>query len=443
MAKTLSTTEITAILESGSFDGLKGVVEDAHFECKAEPYRLEEEHQKLELAKDVSALANGHGGLILIGVQTQPDPTRSTDVVQDIRLLSDTRINISQYLAVIGAWIYPPIRDLQIRWFESSAKLKFGLVGIIVGDQDQTWRPYLLTRSIEQSGKVSTTLFGYAERGTGRSVPMSVQQIHTLLRDGYRVGTGALLPIQQAEDETAAGRVAQSLSERTEAAIKAVELSDWPVFILAAAPQQISIELPSLFSARNSDTVKLLEDPPQLRPSGFGPDAGINSRIVEGKCRRTIIPKYKLLEAWSDGTVIMIATGGADFLSWGNKAKDKLRINQLVLIECTYLFARLVKEILQKAVPTPTSTLFRLGIARMAFDKKPILFPGPLMTFPHGEQTAPGSEFVTEIRASLAENPSYTSFKLVSPFIIGLVSRTTKFHIRALTKVDSDSLIPI
>jgi hypothetical protein len=42
-------------------------VETEHLEFKAEPYRLEHELQKQELAKDVSGLANARGGAILIG----------------------------------------------------------------------------------------------------------------------------------------------------------------------------------------------------------------------------------------------------------------------------------------------------------------------------------------------------------------------------------------
>jgi hypothetical protein len=412
MTKKLGTNEIIAILESGSFDGLIGVVEDDHFECKAEPYRLEEEHQKLELAKDVSALANAHGGIILIGAQTEVDSTRATDVVKKFRLIPDTRINISQYEDVIRTWVYPPIRDLEIRKFDSSSDPALGLVGIMVGDQEQTWRPYLMTRSIEQSGKVSTTLFGYAERGSGKSAPMSVQQLHTLLRDGYRVGTGTLLPVQRPEQESPEKGPTDSLTERIERGIKDVELADRPVFILAAAPEQ-KTELPSLFSARDSDLVKLLEDPPNLRASGFGPDAGINSRIVEGNRRRTIVPHYKLLEIWRDGTIIMVGAGDEDFLAWGSKMTDKLRINQLVLVECTYLFAKLFRAVLYKAKPVPSSTLFRLSI-RIPAGKKALLYPGPLTNLAVGEHYAPGLECLAETSVTLEEDPGGPSFRLVA-----------------------------
>ena len=43
MPKNLNISQIITILESGNFDELIGVGEDDHFECKAEPYRIEDE----------------------------------------------------------------------------------------------------------------------------------------------------------------------------------------------------------------------------------------------------------------------------------------------------------------------------------------------------------------------------------------------------------------
>jgi predicted HTH transcriptional regulator len=50
-----------AILANGDFDQLIGAPESLEVEFKSEPYRVEQESQKFELAKDVSALANAAG----------------------------------------------------------------------------------------------------------------------------------------------------------------------------------------------------------------------------------------------------------------------------------------------------------------------------------------------------------------------------------------------
>jgi hypothetical protein len=49
-----------AILANGDFDQLIGAPESLEVEFKSEPY-VEQESQKFELAKDVSALANAAG----------------------------------------------------------------------------------------------------------------------------------------------------------------------------------------------------------------------------------------------------------------------------------------------------------------------------------------------------------------------------------------------
>jgi len=72
--------EILAVLEDGAFERLKGSPENLEVEFKREPYRLDQENQKFELAKDVSALANAAGGIIVIGVRTRADDQAAVDV---------------------------------------------------------------------------------------------------------------------------------------------------------------------------------------------------------------------------------------------------------------------------------------------------------------------------------------------------------------------------
>lgn len=66
MPRFITLAEVAAILQSGDFTRLLGGLEDDHLECKSAPYNLDQEREKMELAKDVSALANADGGIILI-----------------------------------------------------------------------------------------------------------------------------------------------------------------------------------------------------------------------------------------------------------------------------------------------------------------------------------------------------------------------------------------
>jgi hypothetical protein len=57
--------EALAILAGGDFERFIGVAESLEVEFKGEPYRAEQDSQKFELAKDVTALANAAGGVIV------------------------------------------------------------------------------------------------------------------------------------------------------------------------------------------------------------------------------------------------------------------------------------------------------------------------------------------------------------------------------------------
>ena len=226
------------------------------------------------------------------------------------------------------------------------------------------------------------------------------------------MGTGALIPVSPTKPEISKG-LREQLDARIEKAIEVVSLVDRPVFILDTTPTE-STDIELLFSGRDTEPVKLLESPPELRPLGFGPGAGMNSRIIEGKCRRTIIPEYKLLEAWRDGSIIMIAVGDAEFLAWGNRSDASLRINQLALIECAYLFAKLTNALLHYASPEPSSFDYMLSIQRMSLKDHCMLFPGPLTPFPHGAKQAPDSNFKVSLRGNTADDPGITSYQLIS-----------------------------
>src|SRR5438067_1534205 len=66
----MARAEALAILESGEFDQLIGRPETPEVEFKGEPYQLDRETQRFELAKDVSAMANAAGGVIIFRAQT-------------------------------------------------------------------------------------------------------------------------------------------------------------------------------------------------------------------------------------------------------------------------------------------------------------------------------------------------------------------------------------
>lgn len=396
MPKRLSPEEVRAILESGNFHALIEAVEDERLECKVAPYQVEHDHQKQELAKDVSGLANADGGVILIGVRAERDPIHFGDEIREIRSFRQTLVNPQQYQDVLKSWIYPALQQVGVRWFASAGNQERGIVAILIPTQTSARRPFLLTRTIDDRGKQVEVVFGYAERHRANVDPMSVQELHTLLRDGLRYDSlneqyerieerlNQLLAERTREAPLPAGPdLAEMLPARVEQALTESTLHQGPAFILAAVPVQ-PVEIPTLFERRNAEVVRLLESPPELRDAGFDLTTGAQARIVGGQLRRAVVPEWKLLELWRDGTLIFAAAGDDDFLSWGRRSRGggPLRINQLVLIEATYLFAELSRRVCEHSQPRPTEIEYRLELRSMTVAGTPCgLIPGPLGTF--------------------------------------------------------------
>lgn len=294
MPENLSPTEVKAILDSGNFDELIGAVEDERLECKGKPYQIKKDHQKQELAKDVAGLANAGGGIILIGVRTVRDPTHFGDEIKDVRSFEQNLINSNQYQDILNKWIYPSLQQVEIRWFRSRRNKKKGVVSIFIPIQPPGQQPFLITRTIDDMGKLGEVVFGYAERKRANVIPKSVQEIHALVKDGLRFGElseqNATLQdmLRQIQQQIKGGKEKPSESDafkqmmhRMNEARDVARLHDDPVFVLAASPVDV-VEIQDIFMG-DSEIVRLINNPPELRFSGFDLNTGASSEIVRGQ----------------------------------------------------------------------------------------------------------------------------------------------------------------
>jgi predicted HTH transcriptional regulator len=108
MRKHLTLDQVKDILLRRAFVEFISAEEDQGLECKSAPYLLKDLRQKLELAKDVSAFANSNPGIILLGVQTNTDPTHKiADVVVGISPFLESLLPVDAYYAVLRESVYP------------------------------------------------------------------------------------------------------------------------------------------------------------------------------------------------------------------------------------------------------------------------------------------------------------------------------------------------
>src|ERR1700722_14536775 len=128
----LTVEEVTSVLSRGAFAELISAVEHAQFECKSGFYDTKAVKGKIELAKDVSALANSNGGYILIGPATTQNPLHQGDEEVSISVFASSTFQPDTYRGILAAYIYPLITDLTIRWHASDGDPTKGIASIYV-----------------------------------------------------------------------------------------------------------------------------------------------------------------------------------------------------------------------------------------------------------------------------------------------------------------------
>ena len=77
--------ELLLALERRDYDSILGTAESEQIDFKEAPYQLDSPRQRWELAKDVAALANARGGLIVLGFRTSRDENHLVDTASEHR----------------------------------------------------------------------------------------------------------------------------------------------------------------------------------------------------------------------------------------------------------------------------------------------------------------------------------------------------------------------
>jgi len=443
MAKHLFHSDIIGILTTGAFDDLKGALEDEHLECKAQPYQLQHEHQRYELAKDVAMIVNrlaragGEGGHILLGVRTEKAVEHHGDMVVDVSFFEQSLVDPKQYHDVLQTWLLPEPKDLDVLWYPSAGNGARGIVAITIGPQPPDRWPCIVTKVLEPSEKITGSLIAYFERRGEHGVGATAAELQRWICDGARGDAlsrhldAVAQRIEVVSDDvrafkaqlTAAAAPAgpseamQAYSDRLREAITAVGLDSTPSYVLIAIPVQTT-SLPGLFRGRDEPLVKLLENPPSLRDSGFDLDIRADLDVVRGQLRRAARRGRGVLECWQDGTLIFAMN--AEFLCWGPKTKGHvLRINPLALAESTLLFATVALQVYtQHASPPPKEARFGIVLRGMNVQGGPIaqLSTGGIRSFGYQHdmsvKAAPEGNMEHVIDVETTKTPGEVAFAL-------------------------------
>ena len=181
---TVTREQALTALAAGEFNEFIGVEENLEVEFKGEPYALDAETGKFELAKDVSALANARGGVILLGIRTERRSEVFADTAAEVRLLRRGLVDESRYLDVVKARVYPRIDGIRVSFYPAANNADRGLVAVMVPPQEDSLKYFLIQRPIADEGPVPGWLIGVAIRSFGRVDEQRIGEIHSLLNRG-------------------------------------------------------------------------------------------------------------------------------------------------------------------------------------------------------------------------------------------------------------------
>jgi hypothetical protein len=369
--------ELLAVLETGEFDRVAGVVEDGAIDFKSAPHQLGLETAKFELAKDVAAFASSTGpSVIVFPVETEQPTDSPFERAVRVRPIERARVDDAQIRAVIRSHVFPSPRDVEVRFFPSPEDAKRCVVAIFIPPQREIDKPFLVIASLAgNASKVQGWLFGLPTRALDETEQMRASELHELISRGRNVASR----LEEIASLVAHGAVAAApTADPVEAATLAAEAatamfaseddaqggrSQLPTLFLAATPSTAT-SVPSILQV---DGVRgLLERPPHTRHDGWNLLTLNQAELVEGTRLRVTSGRRKLIELAENGTLVAVAPILAlltrEKLNVPDGAREIFKLNPLGVIEFTHDFVLVYQALAQDFEPLPERAHFVVGL---------------------------------------------------------------------------------
>lgn len=160
----------------GHAPALAGLPESRWLDVKRDVWRLDTAAGKAELAKDVSAMANADGGMILIPATTTIVSGR--EVVGEVRDMPVELVNIAQLRGVLKDRVFPPLPEL-VTEVVVTAKGRGRLVVAVGKHRADSW-PHLVVGDPEADFKTQSVSAWIRDGDSNRA--LSAPELHALMR---------------------------------------------------------------------------------------------------------------------------------------------------------------------------------------------------------------------------------------------------------------------
>jgi predicted HTH transcriptional regulator len=183
MSKTLTISEVQAILESGNFDQFIGKKEGQFFEAKPpRPHDLQSDEAQnsdatIKLIIKIVGMANTEGGYIICGLREppstevssdQPQPSLATQgVIESLQLLPEAEAFTAENIkGRLRSNVLPRrLGDVvEVKWWPSSKNSEEGLCSIFVPQQLDTDKYYTMKIKRTVEGHLPGKFYGIPKR---------------------------------------------------------------------------------------------------------------------------------------------------------------------------------------------------------------------------------------------------------------------------------------
>src|SRR5262249_54354150 len=156
----------------------------------------------------------------------------------------------TQHQNILDEWVHPRVEGLSVAWLPSTSDSPRGFVVIKVPPQPDKTKPFVVVRTLFESGRRRDTIVSFVERRMDRNQPATAREIAQWLQDGrhFQSSTQARLDEIQAQlerltfgvghtPESSAHEISsEELAERIRRALTATGLETRPNFLLSAHP---------------------------------------------------------------------------------------------------------------------------------------------------------------------------------------------------------------
>ena len=310
-----------------------GVVEENYVDFKSKPY-LDDEESKIELVKDVTAIANAGGGLIIIGPKTEKRDKEKRDWVKSINPVAEELIRMDSWTDVLckGDRVVPRFSaSLVNSGFCGAGKELFWLRIKATPALD---RPFVITKDwwgkTQDGRRIKGAIFGCYTRDGAENVDLfSAETIQRYIAAGMRKGgsdtqeqlvqdvLGELRELRSVVANIPRPQVPQendSLEDFLGIAEERIDLSKGYTYLYAVPHKPGDIQD---FWDKDKNAYKLIDEPPSLRSGGWDLRTAFSEHPIAARNWWETMNGDRKYIALSRSGELFSASSVSEFLDWG------------------------------------------------------------------------------------------------------------------------------